>query len=115
MGEVILGKPKDRGYAYQMLKMLSGNTHTVITGCAIVKGDKCVSFSVKSEVEFYPLSEEEINAYLDTDEPYDKAGGYGIQSKGALLVKGICGDYFNVVGLPVSPLSREIKNFIKEI
>ena len=111
LGEVILGKPKDRGYAYQMLKMLSGNTHTVITGCAIVKGDKCVSFSGKSEVEFYDLSDAEINAYLDTDEPYDKAGSYGIQAKGALLVKEIRGDYFNIVGLPIGELNRRLKEF----
>ena len=111
LGDVILGKPKDRNYAYQMLKMLSGNTHIVITGCAIVKGDKLVSFSVKSEVEFFKLSEEEINAYLDTDEPYDKAGSYGIQAKGALLVKEIRGDYFNIVGLPIGELNKRLKEF----
>lgn len=108
---VALGKPKDRSHAYGMLKTLSGNTHYVITGCAIVKGEKCVSFSVKSEVEFYSLNEEEINAYLDTDEPYDKAGSYGIQAKGALLVKEIRGDYFNIVGLPIGELNRYLKEF----
>lgn len=111
LNDFVLGKPKDRQHAYGMLKTLSGNTHYVITGCAIVKGDKCVSFSVKSEVEFHPLSDEEINAYLDTDEPYDKAGSYGIQAKGALLVKEIRGDYFNIVGLPISELSRRLKEF----
>ena len=111
LDEIALGKPKDRKHAYGMLKTLSGNTHYVITGCAIVKGDECVSFSVKSEVEFYPLSEEEINAYLDTDEPYDKAGSYGIQAKGALLVKEIRGDYFNIVGLPIGELNRRLKDF----
>ncbi|MBO5089362.1 MAG: septum formation protein Maf [Clostridia bacterium] len=112
LGDVILGKPKDRQNAYEMLKMLSGNTHIVVTGCAIVNGDKTVSFSVKSEVEFYPLTDEEINAYLDTDEPYDKAGSYGIQAKGALLVKEIRGDYFNIVGLPIAELSRKLTEFI---
>ena len=73
----------------------------------------CVSFSVKSEVEFYELSEDEINAYLDTDEPYDKAGSYGIQAKGALLVKEIRGDYFNIVGLPVARVAREINKLLK--
>lgn len=112
LGDTVLGKPKSRQNAYEMLKMLSGNTHLVVTGCAIVKGEKAVSFSVKSEVEFYPLSEEEINAYLDTDEPYDKAGSYGIQAKGALLVKEIRGDYFNIVGLPIAELNRKLKEFV---
>ena len=111
LDEVALGKPKDRKHAYGMLKMLSGNTHLVITGCAIVKGDKCVSFSVRSEVEFYALSDDEINTYLDSDEPYDKAGSYGIQAKGALLVKEIRGDYFNIVGLPIGELNRRLKEF----
>ena len=111
LGDVVLGKPKDRQNAYEMLSALSGNTHLVVTGCAIVKGDKCVSFSVKSEVEFYKLSNDEINAYLDTDEPYDKAGSYGIQAKGALLVKEIRGDYFNIVGLPIGKLNKELKDF----
>lgn len=111
LGEVILGKPKDRQNAYEMLKMLSGKTHLVVTGCAIVKGERSISFSVKSEVEFYQLSEEEINAYLDIDEPYDKAGAYGIQAKGALLVKEIRGDYFNIVGLPIGELNHRLKEF----
>lgn len=111
LGEFVLGKPTDRKDAFSMLKALSGNTHRVITGCAIVKGDKCVSFSVKSEVEFYQLSDEEINAYLDTNEPYDKAGAYGIQAKGALLVKEIRGDYFNIVGLPIGELNRRLNEF----
>ena len=111
LGEFVLGKPTNRNHAYQMLKALSGNTHTVITGCAIVKGSKCESFSVKSEVEFFKLTEEEINAYLDTDEPYDKAGSYGIQAKGALLVKEIRGDYFNIVGLPIGELNKRLKEF----
>ena len=109
LGDKVLGKPKDRQNAYEMLKLLSGNTHLVVTGCAIVKGDKCVSFSVISEVEFYKLSDEEINAYLDTNEPYDKAGSYGIQAKGALLVKEIRGDYFNIVGLPIGELNQKLK------
>lgn len=112
LGDKVLGKPKDREDAFNMLKALSGNTHTVITGCAIIKGDKTDSFSVISEVEFFPLSDNEINAYLDTDEPYDKAGSYGIQAKGALFVKEIRGDYFNIVGLPIGELNRHLKNFI---
>ena len=111
LGDFVLGKPTDRKNALSMLKALSGKTHFVITGCAIVKGDRCESFSVKSEVEFYQLSDDEINAYLDTDEPYDKAGAYGIQAKGALLVKEIRGDYFNIVGLPIAELNKRLKIF----
>lgn len=107
----ILGKPKDKNDAYNMLSLLSGKTHTVITGCALVAGDKSISFSVSTDVEFYSLTEEEINDYINTSEPFDKAGAYGIQGKGSLLVKGINGDYFNVVGLPVAKLSRVIKSF----
>lgn len=111
LGDEILGKPKNRQDAFNMLSFLSGNTHLVVTGCAIIKGDKVDSFSVVSEVEFFKLTEDEINAYLDTDEPYDKAGSYGIQAKGALLVKEIRGDYFNIVGLPIGELNRHLKSF----
>lgn len=105
---VILGKPKDEDDAREMLKMMSGMTHKVITGCAIVKNGVVNSFSVTTEVEFYPLSDEEIEKYINTPEPYDKAGGYGIQGKASLFVKGIKGDYFNVVGLPVAELNRRL-------
>ncbi len=110
---IILGKPKSKDEAYDMLKLLSGRSHKVITGCCICLNGKSHSFSVTTYVNFYELSEGEINNYIDTLEPYDKAGGYGIQSKGGLFVKGIRGDYFNVVGLPVAELKREIDNFIK--
>ena len=106
---VILGKPKDKAQAKQMMELLSGKTHKVITGCAIVKNGKVDSFSVCTEVEFYSLSEEEIENYINTSEPYDKAGGYGIQGKASLFVKAIKGDYFNVVGLPVAELNRKLK------
>ena len=106
---VILGKPKDKAQARQMMKLLSGKTHKVITGCAIVKNGQVDSFSVCTEVEFHSLSEEEIESYINTSEPYDKAGGYGIQGKASLFVKGIKGDYFNVVGLPVAELNRKLK------
>lgn len=105
-GDVILGKPKDREDARRMLKILSGNTHKVITGCAVVKNDICESFSVVTEVEFFELSNTEISEYLDTNEPYDKAGSYAIQGLGGLFVKAINGDYFNVVGLPIAYLKR---------
>ena len=111
-GDKILGKPSSREDAFNMLKALSGKTHLVITGCAIVKGTAEISFSEVTQVEFYPLTDAEINAYIDTNESMDKAGAYGIQGKGAVLVKGIQGDYFNVVGLPLARLSRELKNFL---
>lgn len=110
---MILGKPKDREDAFNMLSLLSGNTHSVITGCALVKNGRSVSFSVTTEVEFFKLTDVEINDYINTNDPFDKAGGYGIQSKGCLLVKGIKGDYFNVVGLPIANLNRVIKSFLK--
>ena len=109
LGDEILGKPKDRADAERMLKMLSNNTHKVITGCAVVKNGVCESFSVSTAVSFFKLSQAEIDAYLDTSEPYDKAGSYGIQSKGGLFVKEIKGDYFNVVGLPVAYLNKVLK------
>ncbi len=110
LGDRMLGKPADRDEARDMLRSLSGNTHTVITGCCVIKGEKCISFSVETDVEFYPLSEREIETYIETGECYDKAGAYGIQSGGALLVRKINGDYFNVVGLPVAELSRCISS-----
>lgn len=106
----ILGKPNDREDAKQMLKMLSGNTHKVITGCAVVKNGVCNSFSVTTEVEFFKLNDNEIDNYLNTNEPYDKAGSYGIQGLGGLFVKAIKGDYFNVVGLPIAHLKRYLEN-----
>ncbi len=112
-GNEILGKPRDRAHAEQLLRELSGKTHTVVTGCAIVSDEKKRTFSVYTDVTFRHLSEADIQAYISTDEPYDKAGGYGIQGKGSLLVDKISGDYFNVVGLPVSRLNYELNEFIK--
>ena len=108
----MLNKPRDTNDARIMMNMLSGNVHKVVTGCCIYYMGKSVSFSVVTEVEFYDLSEKEIEEYIVTSEPYDKAGGYGIQSKGAMFVKGIKGDYYNVVGLPVAKLKREIDEFL---
>ncbi len=107
----ILGKPRNREDAKRMLLQLSGKVHKVITGCAIFKSGRSISFSEVTEVRFHPLSEREIEDYLDTDEPFDKAGAYGIQGYGSLLVEGINGDYFNVVGLPVSRLAKVLKKF----
>ena len=106
----ILGKPKDKDDARNMITLLSGKTHFVVTGCCIIKGNKTETFSEITEVVFHNLTSNEIEEYINTSEPYDKAGAYGIQGKGALLVKKINGDYFNVVGLPISTLNLKLKN-----
>ncbi len=108
----ILGKPRDEEDAVRMLKALSGRSHTVYTGVAIIHGEKISNFCEATEVVFNKLTEEEIRNYVATKEPMDKAGAYGIQGKGCILVEKIVGDYFNVVGLPVSRLYRELKSFI---
>ncbi len=111
---LILGKPGDEQGAVDMLKKLSGQTHQVITGVSVlsVSDDgadiKKVTFHEITDVTFYPLDDEEIAAYVATKEPMDKAGAYGIQGRGALLVKKIDGDYLNVVGLPLAALSRAL-------
>ncbi len=111
----ILGKPKDREEAYEMLSSLAGRTHSVITGVCILKGEEMRCFSEETLVEFMPrdgFMEDLIGRYVDSKEPYDKAGAYGIQGGGALLVRKINGDYFNVVGLPVAGLARELAELI---
>ena len=109
VGGKVLGKPIDKADAHSMLKKLSGRKHKVITGCCVVFNDYMEKFSEETYVEFYELSDKEIDDYIMTGEPMDKAGAYGIQGGGALFVKSIEGDYYNVVGLPVSRLSKEIK------
>ncbi len=111
LGDEILGKPRSEENAAELLKKLSGKSHTVYTGVAIIHGEKSKSFCEATEVEFYTLSDREIADYVATKEPMDKAGAYGIQGKGAVLVKRIDGDYFNVVGLPVAKLYRELRDF----
>lgn len=113
-GGRILGKPKDEADAKGMLSLLSGKTHQVYTGVTFLflgEDGRCGkhSFFEKTEVEFYPLEEAEIDAYVAGGDPMDKAGSYGIQGKFAAYVKGIRGDYNNVVGLPVARLYQELK------
>lgn len=102
----ILGKPKDRDDAFNMLNKLSGRTHEVLTGICVMrlKDGFSVAAYEKTNVHFKPLSPVKIWRYIDSGEPMDKAGAYGIQGLGAMLVEKIEGDYFNVVGLPVSKL-----------
>lgn len=110
----ILGKPKDREDAVRMLAKLSGVSHFVITGVSLVTKDKTVSFYDESEVVFNELDDYQrakIEEYADTKEPYDKAGAYGIQGKGSLLIKKLNGDFYNVMGLPVSKLSKVLSTF----
>lgn len=109
----ILGKPHSEKEAAEMLRSLSGRIHKVFTGVAIVCGEKVTSFFEETEVEFYPLTDQEILDYVATGEPMDKAGAYGIQGRGAVLVKRINGDYFNVMGLPISKVYRELKDCVK--
>ncbi len=106
--EKILGKPADKADACRMLSMLSGVEHKVITGVCLVCGDKKITFAQVSKVKFYDLTDDEINTYVETGEPMDKAGAYGIQGNGCVLVEKIEGDYFNIVGLPVARVMKEI-------
>lgn len=110
---VIYGKPRDREDAFNTLRTLSGRMHAVITGVTLIcrKDGKRRTFSQKSLVKFYDLTDEEINAYIETGEPFDKAGSYGIQDQGALLVNGISGDYYNIMGLPAAMLKRQLDKF----
>ncbi|BFJ86107.1 Maf family protein [Ruthenibacterium sp. CLA-JM-H11] len=106
----VLGKPRDREDARRMLDSLSGRTHRVHTGVCIQAPGEQRRFCVTTEVEFWPLDAAERDAYLDSGEPYDKAGGYGIQGGAAKFVRGIRGCYFNVVGLPVSQVHRALRS-----
>ena len=105
----VLGKPKDKAQAKEMLRFLSGKVHEVYTGVAIVSEDVNETFTSVTKVEFYELTDEEIDWYISTNEPMDKAGAYGIQGFGCRLVKRIEGDYFTVMGLPIAEVTRRIE------
>ena len=106
----ILGKPRDKEHAAEMLRKLSGRVHSVFTGvCVIFADGSRENFAEETKVEFYELSEREIADYIATGDPMDKAGAYGIQEKGAANVKGIVGDFYNVMGLPVGRLARVLR------
>ena len=111
----ILGKPTDEADAHRMLKTLSGRTHQVFTGVTLVitpgkdADFDVISFHEKTDVEFSEMSDEEIDAYIATGDPMDKAGAYGVQSYAAPYVKGMRGDYYNVMGLPACRLYHELK------
>lgn len=111
LGSQILGKPKTPERAADMLRLLSGKTHEVFTGFCVLTEGRCEVAAERTEVSFYPLSEQEIRDYVATGEPMDKAGAYGIQGKGALLIQGIDGDYYNVMGLPIARVARILRTF----
>jgi septum formation protein len=107
----VLGKPTDKADATRMLSALSGREHQVYTGFTVLQGDKVITAHEVTDVTFRPLSSEEIEHYIATNEPMDKAGAYGIQGFGAVLVSGLHGDYFNVMGLPVYRLAQALSHF----
>lgn len=104
----ILGKPSDEEDARRMLSMLSGQTHEVYTGVCVIEDGQIKTFYEETKVTFYEISEDEIDRYIGTGEPMDKAGSYGIQGKAAVFIKGIEGDYYNVVGFPIARFLHEI-------
>ncbi len=106
-----LGKPKDAEDAVAMLLSLSGRDHQVCTGVTVCRGDRVLTQVEETQVTFRDLTETEVRQYVSTGEPMDKAGAYGIQGLGGLLVEGIRGDYSNVVGLPVCRLGQMLKDF----
>ena len=111
LADEVLGKPTDEADAFRMLSALSGRRHKVYTGVTLRQGDRVLTGHEVTEVAFRPLSEAEVRAYIRTGEPMDKAGAYGIQGRGTLLVEGIVGDYFNVMGLPVCRLGLMLREF----
>lgn len=112
--DAVLGKPKDEADAYRMLRMLSGRRHQVMTGLTVLQGKKAISHTEITDIYFRELSDKEILSYIASGDPMDKAGSYGIQNGAALFVEKVCGDYFNVVGLPVCRLGLILKEFLEE-
>lgn len=116
-GGRILGKPKSHEEAERMIALLSGSTHQVYTGVTLIycgpEGQTVKTFAEKTDVRVYPMTAEEIHEYAYSDEPMDKAGAYGIQGKFAAYIKGIDGDYSNVVGLPIGRVYQEMKELLR--
>ncbi len=114
LGDRVMGKPGSPRQAEEMLGLLQGRTHQVYTGVTLIWGEDRAtplrrSFYEKTDVAMYPMEDEEIRAYVESGEPMDKAGAYGIQGKFAIYIKEISGDYYNVVGLPVGRIYQELK------
>ncbi len=110
----ILGKPADAVQAKRMLSLLSGRTHEVMTGMTLLLGDRRLCHTEVTQVHFRQLSQKDMDDYIATGEPMDKAGAYGIQGGAAVFVDHICGDYFNVVGLPVCRLQQLLRQIMEE-
>ncbi len=116
LGSEILGKPKDRGEALEMLRKLSGGDHVVVTGVVLLDGrnGREKSFSVRTRVRFYSPGEDALSRYAASEEPLDKAGAYAIQGEGGFLVRAVSGSYTNVVGLPLEELSAALRELLGE-
>ena len=115
LGGTVLGKPHSREEAIKMLTALSGRDHQVMTGCTVIRGEKTKTFTEVTDLHFRPLREAEILRYVDSGEPMDKAGAYGIQGGAALFCEKIVGDYYNVMGLPVCRLGQVLRMIAPEI
>ena len=111
----VLGKPKNEADARRMLRLLSGRDHQVMTGMSVLRGNQQIVCTEVTDIHFRPLSDREIDRYIATKEPMDKAGSYGIQGGAALFAEKIVGDYYNVMGLPVCRLSQILKKLAPEI
>jgi len=114
-GGTVLGKPHSPEQATEMLRLLSGATHQVMTGCTVLRGDRGETFTEVTQLHFRELADEEIARYVRSGEPMDKAGAYGIQGGAALFCTGITGDYYNVMGLPVCRLQAALKALTPDI
>jgi len=111
----VLGKPHSEAEAVEMLQLLSGRDHQVMTGCTVLKGDRTETFTEVTDLHFRDLSQKEIENYVASGEPMDKAGSYGIQGGAALFCERMVGDYYNVMGLPVCHLSQVLKTVAPEL
>ena len=114
-GGKVLGKPGSEAEAVSMLQLLSGRDHQVMTGCTVLRGDRAETFTEVTDLHFRSLSQKEIEAYVASGEPMDKAGSYGIQGGAALFCERMAGDYYNVMGLPVCRLGQVLKQIAPEV
>ena len=114
-GGTVLGKPGTEAEAVSMLQMLSGRDHQVMTGCTVLRGDRAETFTEVTDLHFRSLSQREIENYVASGEPMDKAGSYGIQGGAALFCERMAGDYYNVMGLPVCRLGQVLRQIAPEV
>ena len=111
----VLGKPRSEAHAKAMLRLLSGRDHQVMTGCTVLRGDQAVTFTEVTDIHFRDLTDREIDRYVASGEPMDKAGSYGIQGGAALFCERMVGDYYNVMGLPLCHLGQVLKEIAPEV